>query len=228
MIMEEGVPMNKSVYSLVLSDELVEAVDREAYRAGMSRSAFINKVLAEAVSYVTPEQRMNDIFTAVEQLMDGGIFRIMPRPSDTAFAMRSALQYKYKPVIRYGIELYRSLDSTIGKLKVSLRTQSEALIADFTRFIGLWSALEKMYIIDHFPEGISYTVEKGRFTRTFSLPPDKHRLSDNEIASALSEYIKMFDEILKLYFANADDERKAKEVVMRRYKAYFTEGMPII
>ena len=221
--------MNKSVYSLVLSDEVVEAVDREAYRAGMSRSAYINKLLAEAVSYTTPEQRMNDIFTAVESLMDDGIFRIMPRPSETVLALRSALQYKYKPVIRYGIELYRSFGgSDIGRLKVSLRTQSEALIADFTKFIALWSALEKTYITDHFPDGITYTVEKGRFTRTFCLPPDKQMLSDSEIAAALSEYVKMFDEIIKLYFANSDSEMRAKELAVRRYKAYFAEGIPII
>lgn len=220
--------MNKSVYSLVLSDDVVAAVDREAYRAGMSRSAYINKLLAETVSYVTPEQRMNDIFTTVESLMDGGIFRIMPRPSDTALAMRSALQYKYKPVIRYGIELYRSFNGTIGKLKVSLRTQSDALINEFTKFVGLWSALEKMYIMDHFPDGITYTVEKGKFTRTFCLPPEKHLLSDDEIAAALSEYVKMFDEIIKLYFVNCEDEKRAKELVMRRYKTYFSEGMPII
>ena len=41
--------MNKSVYSLVLSDEVVEAVDHAAYRAGMSRSAFINSVLPKNV-----------------------------------------------------------------------------------------------------------------------------------------------------------------------------------
>lgn len=220
--------MNKSVYSLVLSDDVVAAVDRAAYHAGMSRSAFINKALAEAVSFVTPEKRMNDIFSAVEQLMDGGIFRIMPRPSDSAFAMRSALQYKYKPVIRYGIELYRSFDSTLGKLKVSLRTQSDALIGVFARFIKVWAQLESIYIIDHFPDGITYKIEDGKFTRSFCLPPDKHGLSDSAIAEALSEYIKMFDEIIKLYFANADDEKKAAEIVSRRYHEYFTTNMPII
>ena len=129
--------MNKSVYSLVLSDEVIAAVDRAAYRAGMSRSAFINGVLAEAVSYTTPEKRMSEIFSEIEQLMNGDIFRIMPRPSDSALAIRSALQYKYKPVIRYGIELYRSFDNSIGKLKVSLRTQSESLIGEFERFTEL-------------------------------------------------------------------------------------------
>ena len=52
--------MSKSVYSLVLSDEVVREVDLEAYRHGLSRSAMINQILAEAVSYVTPEKRMRE------------------------------------------------------------------------------------------------------------------------------------------------------------------------
>ncbi|HBI51579.1 MAG TPA: hypothetical protein DDX72_02215 [Ruminococcaceae bacterium] len=220
--------MNKSVYSLVLSDEVVAAVDRAAYRAGMSRSAFINSVLAEAVSYTTPEKRMSDIFSEIEQLMSGDIFRIMPRPSDSALAIRSALKYKYKPVIRYGIELYRSFDTSIGKLKVSLRTQSDSLIAEFERFTGIWVRLEQEHIISHFPDGITYETGDGKFTRTFCLPPDKHKLTDDGIAEALSEYIKMFDDIIKLYFANCSDHAKAQAIVRKRYEEYYAGNMPII
>ncbi len=220
--------MNKSVYSLVLSDEVVEAVDHAAYRAGMSRSAFINSVLAEAVSYVTPEKRMNDIFSAVEQLMDDSVFRIMPRPSDNALSIRSALQYRYKPVIRYSIELYRGFENSLGKLKVSFRTQSESLRSDFAEFLHLWISLEKKYIITHFPDGISYVFDGDKFTRTFCLPHDKHKLSDSEIAQALSEYVKMFDELMKLYFANLGDRAKADALVCRRYEEYLNDGMTII
>ena len=220
--------MSKSVYSLVLSDEVVDAVDRAAYRAGKSRSAYINSVLADAVSYVTPEKRMNDIFSAVEQLMDGGMFRIMPRPSESAFALRSALQFRYKPVIRYSIELYRSFGSSFGRLKVSLRTQSDALITVFGRFIGLWVQLERQYIWKHFPDGISYELDSGKFTRAFCLPSDKHELSDDEIAGALSGYIKMFDEIIKLYFLEPDDPDKAEKLVRQRYEEYISDKMNII
>lgn len=220
--------MNKSVYSLVLSDEVIAAVDRAAYRAGMSRSAFINGVLAEAVSYTTPEKRMSEIFSEIEQLMNGDIFRIMPRPSDSALAIRSALQYKYKPVIRYGIELYRSFDNSIGKLKVSLRTQSESLIGEFERFTELWMRLEQQYIIGHFPHGITYETSDGKFTRTFCLPPDKHKLTDDAIAAALSEYITMFDDIIKLYFANCSDREKAAALVHKRYEEYYAGNMPVI
>ena len=220
--------MNKSVYSLVLSDEVIAAVDRAAYRAGMSRSAFISGVLAEAVSYTTPEKRMSGIFSEIEQLMNGDIFRIMPRPSDSALAIRSALQYKYKPVIRYGIELYRSFDNSIGKLKVSLRTQSESLIGEFERFTELWMRLEQQYIIGHFPHGITYETGDGKFTRTFCLPPDKHKLTDDAIAAALSEYITMFDDIIKLYFANCSDREKAAALVHKRYEEYYAGNMPVI
>ncbi len=39
--------MSKSLYSLLLSDEVVSEIDRQALRSGMSRSGLINRVLAE-------------------------------------------------------------------------------------------------------------------------------------------------------------------------------------
>ena len=38
--------MKKSVYSLVLSDDVVTAADKAATKRGLSRSALINEVLA--------------------------------------------------------------------------------------------------------------------------------------------------------------------------------------
>ena len=69
---EEGKSMKKSVYSLVLSDDVVEAVDRAAYQNGLSRSAMVNQILADYVSYTTPEKRMREIFSQVESLLTGG------------------------------------------------------------------------------------------------------------------------------------------------------------
>ena len=53
--------MSKSVYSVVLMDDVVDAVDRLAYEAGTNRSNMINRILAEYVQLATPEQRMQDI-----------------------------------------------------------------------------------------------------------------------------------------------------------------------
>lgn len=221
-------PMKKSVYSLVLSDDVIEAIDRLAYSKGTSRSAMINGILAEAVSYTTPEKRMNDIFGAIESLMGSTGFQIQPQPSDAMLSIRSALKYKYKPVIRYGLELYRSFDKTIGQLRVSFRTQSETLKSDLTDFLRLWAELENKYIIKFFPEGISYTIDDGKFTRTFRLPEAIERRSDDEIARAISEYIKMFDEILKIYFANIENRRVAAQLSVERYYEYLENGIVII
>ena len=65
--------MKKSVYSLVLMDDVVEAIDRMAYSMNTSRSNLINQILAERVSYVTPEMRMRDIFS---RILYGGRYSI--------------------------------------------------------------------------------------------------------------------------------------------------------
>lgn len=54
--------MKKTLYSLMLSDEVVAEVDRLAHRLGTNRSNLINQILAEHVGFVTPERRINDIF----------------------------------------------------------------------------------------------------------------------------------------------------------------------
>ena len=87
--------MNKSVYSLVLMDDVVEQIDRVAYEMNTSRSNMINQILAEYVSYMTPEKRMREIFSAVEQQLTGdSTFQVLLQPSDSMFSLRSALAYK--------------------------------------------------------------------------------------------------------------------------------------
>ena len=63
--------MSKSVYSLVLSDDVVAQIDRAAYALGTSRSNLINQVLAEYVSLITPEKRRKDIFDSLVSVLGG-------------------------------------------------------------------------------------------------------------------------------------------------------------
>ena len=49
----------------MLSEGVVRAVDAEAARLGTNRSALINRILAEYVSYVTPEMRARQILCSV-------------------------------------------------------------------------------------------------------------------------------------------------------------------
>lgn len=222
--------MSKSVYSIVLTDDVVEAIDRLAYSMNTSRSNLINQILAERVSYVTPEKRMSDIFEMLGKLMSNpsDSFQVQQQPSDAMLSIRSALKYKYKPTIRYGLQLYRSFDKTIGELKVSFRTQSAQLVSILTDFLKLWAELENTFIVRFFPEGIRYVIEDGRFTRIFRLPQGREGQSNQQIAQAIAEYIRMFDEILKVYFANAEDRQTACAEARKAYSQYLEKGIVII
>ena len=72
--------VNKSVYSLVLADDVVEAIDRMAYSMNTSRSNLINQILAERVQLLTPEKRMREIFAKIEQLMDSRFQPLRAQP----------------------------------------------------------------------------------------------------------------------------------------------------
>ena len=109
--------MNKSVYSIVLSDDVVAEIDRLAYREGTSRSNMINQILAQYVSYTTPEKRLSDIFSKAVELVDSmDQLQVMLQPSDTHLALKSALRYKYNPTVKYSVSSvsFKSL-STSGR-----------------------------------------------------------------------------------------------------------------
>ena len=57
--------MKKTLYSLMLSDDVVREIDILAHRMGTNRSNLVNSILANHVSMMTPEQQINDIFKAV-------------------------------------------------------------------------------------------------------------------------------------------------------------------
>lgn len=212
--------MNKSVYSLVLMDNVVGEVDKLAYEMGTSRSNLINQILAEYVRYTTPEMRMRAIFDEMEKVMQGvESFQIQPQPSDAMLTIRSALRYKYKPTIRYSVELYRTREKTVGALKVSFRTQSQPLIEMLTAFFELWAKLEHHYRTQLQLDECEYAIEMGRFIRKFTPQTDKD-LTEQQLADGMSEYIRMFDAAIKAYFANSGDETAALPQMETIYRNY--------
>ena len=86
--------MKKSVYSLVLMDDVVSAIDRMAYEQGVSRSALVNRVLAEYASLLTPEHRIRSLFdTVCEMLEPQSVLQLAS--TEGVLTLRSSLQYKY-------------------------------------------------------------------------------------------------------------------------------------
>ena len=221
--------MAKAVYSLVLSEDVVAEIDRLAYQRNTNRSNMINQILAEYVSYVTPEQRMRETFRRMEAMLTGSqeVFQLLAQPSDTALSLRSALSYKYNPTIRYVIELYPAAGDEVGELRVSLRTQNNTLLLYLMQFYRLWTALEQRYI-----GGCVYQVEDGKFARRLyprSTETGKPVSLDSEaLGEAISTYLSVFDSCIKTFFYRLDDPNAAAKESSERYAAYLKSNRVIL
>ena len=193
--------MKKTLYSLVLNDEVVREVDALAHRMGTNRSNLINQILAEYVNYTTPEQRINEVLSAIEQLMAPSR-ELVPffSPNSYSMSLKSSLEYKYRPTVKYEVELYRGAGESIGELTVLFRTQSMALIQGMTEFFRLWKQIEDAHLRPLTGAKIDYALYEGKFIRSIAAP-DKD-CSTQELASALSDYITLFDKLLKGYLAD--------------------------
>ncbi len=188
--------MKKSIYSLVLMDDVVEAADRMAYAMHTSRSNLINQILAEHLSCVTPEMRMQTVFSDMEERMMQG-FRIVEQNSAHTMAVRSRLHYKYKPTIQYTVELYRTRkDGQDGRIRVQLRTQSQALLVLLERFFRFWMHLEERYA--PVPEGTEYRISPGRMERSIRSSEG----AEEHFGECISNYIQRLDRFIKEYLAD--------------------------
>ena len=201
--------MKKTLYSLMLNDDVVREVDMMAHRMGTNRSALINQILAEHVNYTTPERRINDVLSAIETLMTPSR-ELVPffSPNSYSMSLKSSLEYKYRPTVKYEVELYRGHDESIGQLSVIFRTQSAALISAMTSFFRLWKQIEDAHLKPLTGASIDYALYDGKFVRSIAAP-DKDCTTD-ELASALSEYIKLFDKLMKGYLGGRLDDHEVE------------------
>ena len=190
--------MKKNLYSLTLSDDVVREVDALAHRMGTNRSNLINQILAEYVNYTTPERRINDVLSTIQQLMSPSRdFVPFFAPNTYSMSLKSSLEYKYRPTVKYEVELYRAGGDSIGELTVIFRTQSAQLLQSMTQFFRLWKQIEDAHLSGVEPD---YALYDGKFVRTLSLPPD-HDYTSEEIARAISDYVQLFDRLMKAYLA---------------------------
>ena len=193
----------------MLNDEVVREVDAMAHRLGTNRSALINQVLAEYVDCTTPERRINDVLSTIQQLMSPSR-DLVPffAPNTFSLSLKSSLEYKYRPTVKYEVELYRGGEESIGELSVVFRTQSAALIQAMTEFFRLWKRIEDLHLRPLTGARIDYALYDGKFLRSIAVPD--RDCTAQELAGALSEYIKLFDRLMKGYLSGRLDAHEVE------------------
>ena len=215
--------MHKSLYSLMLMDDVIKAIDRLALQQNTNRSNLVNQILAEYVSMMTPEKRVSNIFKSIEDLINQCGMNIVPyvSPNQMTMSLKSSLEYKYRPTIKYEVSMYRTpQQGTIGELNVVFRTQSEELIRAMTDFFRLWTGIESVYRHD---AKISYALYDGRFTRSINICPDRN-YTNEEVGDNISSYIQIFDKLVKGYVSGSYNSRDVEMI----YLEYYNKGVGLI
>lgn len=203
--------MKKSLYSLILADDVVAEIDRKAAAESTNRSNLINEILAEYVALETPNKRVNNVFMGIKDLLrelDG--FNVYYKNHDNMLSIKSALSYKYRPTIRYEVELMGAYSAPKGILKVNFRTQSPELLFKLAEFFRLFAELETLYTDKLFPKDAhEYSLEDGRFTRTFTAKAQyKHYVN---LDNAIANFVKTFDRMMKNYLSGGYESYTALE-----------------
>ena len=194
--------MAKTLYSLMLSEDVIRAVDTLAGRSGMNRSAFVNQILADYVSVSTPEGRIRDIFRTMEALIASSQ-ELIPQtvPNSATMAMKSILSYKYRPTIRYEVDLRSGEEKTLGTFSVIFRTQSAALLGEMDTFFRLWAKIEYALLSERIHGPLQYQLHPGKFIRPLLSGGKKY--TAEQTAQGISDYVKLFDSQLRGFLSGA-------------------------
>ena len=214
--------MAKKLYSLMLNDRVVAAVDSEAHRLGTNRSALIDSVLAEYFGVPTTQKMVSDIFKEMDALLSDSA-DLIPffAPNSGTFFVKSALAYKYRPTLKYELVFDTSNSNKLGDLSVNFRTQSGALLQQLEHFFRVWPQVENEILEDTGAE-IHYSLFPNHFMRSITLPAGNNYAAQ-EIAEAVSAYVNLLDASLKS-FINAQKDAAA----LKRDYANYLEKTNII
>ena len=209
----------------MLMDEVVAEVDKLAMRMNTNRSNLVNQILAEYVSVSTPEKQIDSIFRQMEELISR-TSELVPlvTPNQLSMSVKSSLQYKYRPTVRYVVQLYRTPGSAVGELTVNFRSQSPALLSAMANFFMFWKRMEDAYIAEYYePGALVYELSDSKFVRTIAMPRGR-KYSSEELGRAISSYVTMFDELMKGFLSGKYTERELE----RRYVSCLNNGIGLI
>ncbi|MBQ9480917.1 MAG: hypothetical protein IJU84_01985 [Clostridia bacterium] len=191
--------MKKNMYSLILSEDVVKEIDRLAYENGTNRSNFINGILAEYCRMVTPEMRIKNIFDRALELFEGSRFLPSKEPNSGIMTLRTSLEYKYHPTVKYDVQLFRRRGYAFGQLRVGLRSQSPELLRVLGDFFELYATCEGKYSpLTEARRGV-FSFDGSKFIRTLVLP-EAREYDASDLADAINLYVVSLDDMLNNFF----------------------------
>ncbi len=211
--------MRQSLYSIMLSSEIIDEIDKLAFKKEVDRSSMLNEILADYLSIKIPQMNLKEVFDMIELNMNSSsIFRVDSNLTDCIINVKSPIEHEYRPALKYSVEVFNKNDARVGKLKLIYRTYDMHALSRFNNFIDIWISLETHYIHKYFPKNsIKYEVESGRFSRILMIPKDLSPVTNEILSKGICDYIRELDELLKLYLNNIEFDAKKVEKIYIDY-----------
>jgi len=210
--------MNDDFNLIRISDEMRAQLRGLAQQRAVSVSDIMQEALGEYLK--TRETGINyvDVIQSIESALRGaGQFATSADPSGLVLFIKSPLRRVHRPELKYEVRIRHGDRSSVGRLNVVLRSHDMETIRSFAAFVDHWMALERNYLARNQTGQIVYWTDTDYFGRQIFCPT----AGDGEqlIGEAISNYIHVFDELLKYYFANWSYGQSIEPLYLARLKA---------
>lgn len=216
--------MSKQIFSLVLSEQVIEKVDREALIKGSNRSQIINDLLCESFGVWTPDLKMNQVMDLMsDALKEVETLQMVSATHGNTLQLRTTVSYKYKPKLKYVVEMSGKSHPVMAQLKIYSRTTSEPFLQCLVMFFGYLTDFEETVTasINHREVRSSgYSYEDNRFIKQFLCDWTHSSVEAEAISSYLSNYIQFLDESIKMFFDHYGNWKYIDQQILGLYRKY--------
>ncbi|MCL2391255.1 MAG: hypothetical protein FWC66_01440 [Oscillospiraceae bacterium] len=194
--------MKDDLDSIRIVEEIMFELRGLARTRAVSVSDIVHEALGEYLITHTNAVNLFDVIHSIEHTMNRAErFVTITDPSGLVIFIKSPIRYLYRPELKYEVKIVRNNEVSVGKLNIIIRSHDIETIIGFSDFVNLWIDLECKYLQSR-AEQITYETESGYFGRQIFYPEGGGQRNGQAVGDAISDYICVFDELLKYYFTH--------------------------
>ena len=208
--------MNENDHMIRILDGMMRRLQMMSNDRDVPVNDLIDRALGDLLSFHETGINLFDVLGSIENhLTVAKHFMTDVDLYNYAISVKSPIRYVYRPELKYKITISQNDRVSIGKMSVTLRSNDINTLRCFLAFVNLWIELEGKYISPR--ERIEYACDAGYFERKVYLPVNVRQVNGQAVGETISDYISVFDELLKRYFAKPESGAPEIEKMYRDY-----------
>ena len=212
--------MNENDNNIRIMEEMMRRLQRLALEKDTSVHDIVHEALNGFLLIHETDLNFYNILGGIESGMTvPGHFITNVDLYNYAVSIKSPIRYIHRPELKYQIVITQNDTVSIGKMSVTLRTHDIHTLRCFSEFVDLWMKLESKYMQS--VERIAYSTDVDYFQRKVYLPMNEQKVSGQIIGAAISDYIHVFDELLKQYFYHP---KSSTIEIEKNYRSHVANG----